>query len=58
MIKNTSNEVVIIALIVFVGTMLIKIPIKKKTSKLVENKRKLWNSLSICGVVGYINFFI
>ena len=46
-IRNTSIEIIVMALIVFVATMLIKIPIKKKTSTLAENKRKLWNSLII-----------
>ena len=46
-IMNTSIEITIMALIVFGSTMLIKIPIKQKTSTLAENKRKLWNSLII-----------
>ena len=46
-IRNTSIEIIVMALIVFGATMLIKIPIKKKTSTLTENKRKLWNSLII-----------
>ena len=46
-IKNTSIEIIVMALIVFLLTLLIKIPIKRQTSKLVENKRKLWNSLII-----------
>ena len=46
-IRNTSIEIIVMALIVFGATMLIKIPIKKKTSTLAENKRKLWNSLII-----------
>jgi len=46
-IKQISIEVLVISLIVFALTMLIKWPIKKVTSKLNEDKRKAVNTLII-----------
>lgn len=46
-IKNISVDILVISLIVFVLTMIIKIPIKKKTSKLDENKRQAVNTLIV-----------
>lgn len=46
-IKYLSVEVVVIAIIVFGLTMLIKYPIKKVTAKLEENKRKAVNTIIV-----------
>ena len=46
-IKQISIEVLVISLIVFALTMIIKYPIKKLTSKFNEDKRKALNSLII-----------
>ncbi len=46
-IKYLSVEVVIVAIIVFGLTMLIKYPIKKVTAKLEENKRKAVNTIIV-----------
>lgn len=46
-IKNLTLESLIIAIVVFILTMLVKIPIKNKTSKLEESKRKAINSVII-----------
>lgn len=43
-LKDISIEAVIISIIVFGLTMLIKWPIKKSTSKLEENRRKAVNT--------------
>ena len=50
-IKYLSVEVVVIAIIIFGLTMLIKYPIKKVTAKLEENKRLClfqWFCLLFC----------
>lgn len=46
-IQNITLEIVLMSLIVFGLTMLIKIPIKRATSKLEETKRKSYNTLII-----------
>lgn len=46
-IKEISWEVVVISVLVFGLTMLIKWPIKKATSKLEENKRKAVNTVIV-----------
>jgi len=46
-LNKFSWEVLLIAVIIFISTMLIKWPIKKATSKLTENKRKAINSVII-----------
>ncbi len=46
-IKNMSLEVIVISILVFGLTMLIKWPIKKATSKLEENKRKAVNTVIV-----------
>lgn len=46
-IKDVSWEVIVISVLVFGLTMLIKWPIKKATSKLEENKRKAVNTVII-----------
>lgn len=47
LINYVSLETIIISFIIFIFTMLIKIPIKKLTSKLGETKRKAINSIII-----------
>ena len=46
-IQNITLEIALMSLIVFGLTMLIKIPIKRATSKLEETKRKSYNTLII-----------
>lgn len=46
-INEVSIEVLVISLVVFALTMLIKWPIKKATSKLEENKRKAVNTFIV-----------
>lgn len=46
-IQNITLEIALMSLIVFGLTMLIKIPIKRATSKLEERKRKSYNTLII-----------
>lgn len=46
-IENLTLEILIISLVVFGLTMLIKYPIKKATSKISEDKRKAINSVII-----------
>lgn len=46
-IKNFSIETLIIGVIVFLLTMILKIPIKKKTSTLTEEKRKAVNCIIV-----------
>lgn len=46
-LKKTSLEAIIIGLLVFGFTMLIKWPIKKLTAKLDENKRKAVNTIIV-----------
>lgn len=46
-LKDFSWEVLAISFIVFALTMIIKLPIKKATAKLAENKRKAINSVII-----------
>lgn len=46
-IQNITLEIALMSLIVFGLTMLIKIPIKRATSKLEEAKRKSYNTLII-----------
>ena len=46
-LKNLSFEIIVMALIVFSLTMVIKYPIKKQTSKLTEEKRKAFNTIII-----------
>lgn len=46
-IQNITLEIAMMSLIVFGLTMLIKIPIKRATSKLEETKRKSYNTLII-----------
>lgn len=46
-IQNMTLEIALMSLIVFGLTMLIKIPIKRATSKLEETKRKSYNTLII-----------
>ena len=46
-LKDISIEAVIISIIVFGLTMLIKWPIKKSTSKLEENRRKAVNTIIV-----------
>lgn len=47
LVNNFSLEFFLMSLIVFVLTLIIKIPIKKATSKLEENKRQAVNSVII-----------
>lgn len=44
-LKNLSFEIIVIGIVVFALTMLIKLPIKKLTAKFTEEKRKLINSI-------------
>ena len=46
-LKEISLEIVVIALLVFALTMLIKWPIKKFTAKFDENKRKAINTVIV-----------
>lgn len=46
-LTNVSIEVIIISVMVFALTMLIKWPIKKATAKLEENKRKAVNTIIV-----------
>lgn len=46
-IQNLTLEILVIAVVVFGLTMLIKIPIKKATAKLSEDRRKAINSVII-----------
>lgn len=46
-LKEISLEVIIISILIFAFTMLIKWPIKKATSKLDENKRKATNTIIV-----------
>ncbi len=46
-INNFSLEIFLMSFFIFIATMLIKIPIKKATSKLEEAKRQCINSLII-----------
>lgn len=46
-IKNISIEVIIISILIFGLTMLIKFPIKRATAKLEENKRKALNTFIV-----------
>ena len=46
-LTNVSLEVIVIAVLVFALTMLIKWPIKKVTAKLEENKRKAVNTVIV-----------
>ena len=46
-LKNISIETIVISIIVFGLTMLIKWPIKKLTQKLEENKRKAVNTVIV-----------
>lgn len=46
-LKDISLEVIIISVLVFALTMLIKWPIKKATAKLEENKRKAVNTVIV-----------
>ena len=56
LIRNISIESISIAFISFVLTMLVKIPIKKATEKLTEEKRKAVNIviLFIPGIISFI----
>ena len=47
LLQNISLEALYISLIVFLLTLILKYPIKKLTSKLVENKRKAVNTIII-----------
>ncbi len=47
LINNFSLEIFLMSLAIFIVTMLIKIPIKRATSKLEESKRQSLNSLII-----------
>ena len=60
LIRNVSIESICIAFIVFVLTMLVKIPIKRATDKLTEEKRKAVNVviLFIPGVISFIFSFL
>lgn len=46
-LKEVSTEMIVISILVFALTMLIKWPIKKTTAKLLENKRKAINTIIV-----------
>ena len=46
-LKEISIQVIVISILVFALTMLIKWPIKKATAKLSENKRKAVNTVIV-----------
>ena len=46
-LKSISVEIVVMALVVFILTMIIKIPIKKFSSKFEEEKRKAFNTIIV-----------
>lgn len=56
-IENLTLEILIISLVVFGLTMLIKYPIKKATSNIAEDKRKAINSVIILIPIG-LSFII
>ena len=46
-LQNITLEIAVMSFVVFALTMVIKIPIKRGTSKLEEAKRKSYNTLII-----------